>query len=162
VQHEVDALAIAAGSGGDFYVAPDQPMIINHPGWGGLPAQPNPGYQLSRENDQIVRASDELIALLDNYVNSLRPLVGRNSVAGQMIQDVLNMRNQLLALRQQASIGAYGAALQYPSRELVRQYREVASRSFVRMVSVDASLNSPMWAEIGQRAAEIDRIAGGF
>jgi hypothetical protein len=30
------------------------------------------------------------------------------------------------------------------------------------MVSVDASLNSPMWAEIGQRAAEIDRIAGGF
>lgn len=162
VQHEVDALAIAAGSGGDFYVAPDQPMIINHPGWGGLPAQPNPGYQLSRENDQIVRASDELIALLDNYVNSLRPLVGRNSVAGQMIQDVLNMRNQLLALRQQASIGAYGAALQYPSRELVRQYREVASRSFVRMVSVDASLNSPTWAEIGQRAAEIDRIAGGF
>jgi hypothetical protein len=161
VQHEVDQLAVAAGMGGDFYASDDHPVILNSPAWDGFPVQPSPGYQSSSDNLRIVSSCDELVRLLDNYTQSLRPITNRNRDAAQMLDQTLDMRHQVLVLRQQAAAGQFGAVLSTSSREAVRQYKDVASRTFLVMVGQDPTLNSPIWSQIGELTYAIDKMAGG-
>jgi hypothetical protein len=160
IQHELDQLALAAGCAGDLYVATDHPVILNHPAWSGFPVQPSPGYQASADNRQIINYADHLLAQLDNYVLSLRPVAARNGDAGVMLNQTLNLRNAVLVLRQQAAAGAWGTQLQSASRESVRLYA-AAGPSFLKMVGQDPSLNSPVWAQIGELTYKIDRELSG-
>jgi hypothetical protein len=145
IQHELDQLALAAGCAGDLYVATDHP---------------SPGYQASADNRQIINYADHLLAQLDNYVLSLRPVAARNGDAGVMLNQTLNLRNAVLVLRQQAAAGAWGTQLQSASRESVRLYA-AAGPSFLKMVGQDPSLNSPVWAQIGELTYKIDRELSG-
>ncbi len=160
VQHELDQLALAAGCGGDLYVTASQPVILNHPAWAGFPVQSSPGYQASADNRQIVSFADHLLALIDNYVLSLRPLAGRSREAQEMLNQTLDLRNAVLVLRQQAATGAFGSQLQYAAREAVRLYA-AAGPAFLQMVGQQPALNSPVWAQIGELTYRIDKEAGG-
>jgi len=160
IQHELDQLAVAIGCAGDLYVTTDHPVILNHPAWSGFPVQPSPGYQASADNRQIISYADHLLAQIDNYVLSLRPVAARNGDAGAMINQTLNLRNAVLVLRQQAATGAWGTQLQSASREAVRLYA-AASPTFLKLVGQDPSLNSPVWAQIGELAYKIDKELGG-
>ncbi len=160
VQHELDQLALAAGCGGDLYITTDHPVILNHPAWSGFPVQTSPGYQASADNRQIISNADHLLAQIDNYVLSLRPVAARNGDAGVMVNQALNLRNAILVLRQQAATGAWGTQLQSASREAVRQYA-AAGPTFLKLVGQDPSLNSPVWAQIGELTYKIDKELGG-
>jgi hypothetical protein len=122
--------------------------------------QSSPGYQASADNRQIVSFTDHLLALIDNYVLSLRPLVGRSFEVQEMLNQTLDLRNAVLVLRQQAATGAFGSQLQYPSREAVRLYA-AAGPTFLKMVGQQPALNSPVWAQIGELTYKIDKEAGG-
>ena len=160
IQHELDQLALAAGCAGDLYVTTDHPVLLNHPAWSGFPVQTSPGYQASADNRQIVSYADHLLAQIDNYVLSLRPVAGRNGDAGVMVNQTLNLRNAVLVLRQQAAAGACGTQLQSASREAVRLYA-AAGPTFLKLVGQDPTLNSPVWAQIGELTYKIDRELGG-
>lgn len=160
VQHELDRLALAAGCGGDLYVTASHPVILNHPAWAGFPVQPSPGYQASADNRQIAGVADHLLALIDNYVLSLRPLAGGSRDVQQMLNQTLDLRHAVLVLRQQAATGAYGSRLQYASREAVRMYA-AAGPAFLKMVGQQPALNSPVWAQIGELTYKIDKDVGG-
>jgi hypothetical protein len=156
VQHELDKLALAAGCGGDLYVTTGQPVILNHPAWDGFPVQPSPGYQASADNRQIVSVADHLLALIDNYLLSLRPLAGGSREVQQMRNQTLDLRHAVLVLRQQAATGAFGSQLHYASREAVRLYA-AAGPAFLKMVGQQPALNSPVWAQIGELTYKIDK-----
>lgn len=162
VQHQLEQLTVAAGAGGDFNVSPAHPVVINRPSWNQLPGQVSPGYYPSAQNRSVINDADRLMALLDSYVNSLRALGTRNRDAAAMATQVLDLRHEVLVLRQRAASGAYGSQLQYASRAVVRQYSEVASQTFAQMVGNDSTLNSPTWMQIGQMVYQIDKnIRGG-
>jgi hypothetical protein len=157
VQHELEQLAATAGCGGDIYTSTDQPVIINHPAWAGLPVQPIPSYQTSNVSRRLISLADQLVEQIDKYVDSLRPLAPRLADSSRMIDQSLDLRNQILVLRQHAATGGGRIQLQDDAREALRQYREVASPTFLKLVGLDPSLNSPLWAQIGQSVFEIDR-----
>ncbi|TWU29052.1 hypothetical protein Poly41_67510 [Novipirellula artificiosorum] len=162
VQHQLEQVTVSAGTGGDFYVTSGHPVIINRPSWDRLPGQVSPGHYPSAQNRQVVSDADRLLSLLDNYVGSLRPLVSRNRDVATMTNQVLDLRHEVLVLRQKAASGAFGSQLRYASRDVLRQYRDVASKTFARMVANDSTLNSPSWMQIGQIAYQIDkRVLGG-
>jgi hypothetical protein len=161
IQHELDRLAVAAGCGGDLYVTSAHPVVINRPAWNGFPAQLSPGYQASAVNRQVITLADQLDAVLENYVDSLRPVAGRNREAAQMIDQTLDLRHDVLVLRQQAAAGQLGNQLRRTSGDVIRQYRDVASQTFLKMVGQDATLNSPAWQQIGELAYQIDKAVAG-
>lgn len=160
IQHELDQVALAAGCGGDLYVTTDHPVILNHPAWSGFPVQTSPGYQASADNRQTICYADHLLAQIDNYVLSLRLVAARNGDAGVMVNQTQNLRNAVLVLRQQAAAGAWGTQLQSAAREAVRLYA-AAGPTFLKLVGQDPSLNSPVWAQIGELTFKIDRELGG-
>jgi hypothetical protein len=161
VQHQLEQVTVAAGAGGDFHVSSGHPVLINRPTWNRLPGQISPGYQASAQNRQIVGDSDRLLSLIDNYAASLRPLVSRSRDVATMANQVLDLRHKVLVLRQQAASGAFGSRLRYASQDVVRQYSNVASKTFARMVGNDSTLNSPSWMQIGQLSYQIDKTICG-
>ncbi len=162
VQHQLEQVTVTAGAGGDFYVSSGHPVVINRPSWNRLPGEISPGYHASAQNRQIVGDSDRLLSIIDNYIASLRPLASRSRDVATMTNQVLDLRHKVLVLRQQAASGAFGSRLQYASRDVVRQYSDVASKTFAKMVGNDSTLNSPSWVQIGELAYQIDKtIRGG-
>jgi hypothetical protein len=157
VQHELEQLAATAGCGGDIYTSTDQPVIISHPAWAGLPVQPVPSYQSSNVSRRLISLADQLVDQIEKYVDSLRPIAPRIAEGSRMIDQSLDLRNQILVLRQHAATGGGRMQLQNDSRDALRQYRDVASPTFLKLVGLDPSLNSPMWVQIGQSVFEIDR-----
>jgi ABC-type transporter Mla subunit MlaD len=161
VQHELDRLASALGCGGDLYADPTHPVVINRPAWNGFPTQVSPGYQASAVNQQVVDLADQLVSTIDDYVNSLRPVSSRSRDVAQMINQTLDLRHDVLVVRQKAAAGGFGTPLQYAARDVTRQYKDVASQTFVRIVGQDPTLNSPAWVRIGELAYSIQKTVGG-
>jgi len=157
IQHELDRLALAVGSGGDLYVAAAHPVVINRPAWNGFPTPLSPGYQASATNRQVIVLADQLVAAVEKYVDSLRPLAHRNREVSRMIDQSLDLRHDVLVLRQQAATGQAGSQLRRTSGDVIREYRDVASQTFLKMVGQDATLNSPAWQQIGELAYQIGR-----
>lgn len=159
VQHQLDDLAGAMGVGGDVYVTTDHPVIVNRPAWNEFPGQVSPGFQPSVGNQRVVSLADQLISQIDTYVSSLRPVASLNRDAAQMIAKTQDLQHSVLALRQKAAMGLFGAQLQYASRDVVKEYSEDASPAFTTMVGQNPTLNSPQWMQIGKLAYEIDKAA---
>jgi len=157
VQHELDTIAALMGMGGDFYQSTEQPVVIGAPGWNRFPTQINPGYQASDYSRRIVALADDLLRPIDSYISTLRLLAARNQDAANLLAQTMDLRHDVLVVRQKAAAGEMGSPLRYAARNVVLQYRDVASRTFVAMVGQDARLNSPVWQQIGEGAFELDR-----
>ncbi|MCU0962749.1 MAG: DUF4214 domain-containing protein [Pirellulaceae bacterium] len=161
VRHELDRVAEATGCGGELYAAPDHPVVINPPAWGGFPAQLSPALGPSVVNRQVIDLADQLLMTIDTYVDSLRPLAARDRDVARMIDETLNLRHDVAVVRQSAAAGQFATQLSRASGAATRQYREAASQAFLQMVGQNATLNSPAWVRIGELTYEIDKVVAG-
>lgn len=160
IAHQLDLIATQLGLKGDIFVTPGHTVIINRPSWNQFPGQISPGYQASGTNQAVVVTADQLINLMDDYIQSLRRIDGPSAQVKQMIAQSINLKNATLAARQQAANGVFGTGLIYAAREPLQIYRQDASQAFVAMVGVNPALNSPQWVQIGQLADQLYQQAG--
>lgn len=160
IAHQLDLIAGQLGLQGDIFVTPGHTVIINRPAWNQFPGQISPGYQASGTNQAVVATADQLINLMDDYIQSLRRIHGASPQVKQMVTQSINLKNATLVARQQAANGVFGTGLMYAAREPLQIYRQDASQAFLTMVGVNPALNSPVWSQIGQLADQLYQQAG--
>ena len=140
------AMSNPASSGG--YFSTNQPVVIHQPSWTGLPYQPYTPVSSNR-NQKTIEICDRLVAVIDGYTNTLRPLENRNRNIPAMIGRLQDLRHATLVLRHLAGAGAYGSNLTGSADQLMNSYQN-AARAFASLVASDASLNSPLFMQIGE------------
>ena len=165
IAHQLDLIATQLGLKGDIFVTPGHTVIINRPSWNQFPGQISPGqispgqispgYQASGTNQAVVVTADQLINLMDDYIQSLRRIHGPTAQVKQMITQSIKLKNATLAAPQQAANGVFGTGLIHAAREPLQIYRQDASQAFVAMAGVNPTLNSPQWVQIGQLADQL-------
>ncbi len=135
------------------------PVLINQPAFGQLPYQPVPRPRSSRHRE-AVELADQLVAKIDGYLASLRPISARNRDVARAIGSLQNLRHETLAFRQISAEGRYGSQLTRSADQLMSQYQETGK--FVgQMVAGDSTLNSPVFYQIGELAQKIRYAARG-
>lgn len=157
VQDQLRRALAVYGLSNNVPANPSQPVIVDRPSWGQLPYQPTP-TRPARPNRNLVRRIDELTPRVDAYIDALRPMARRNGEVRRVVSNLRDLSHSALELRQKASENAPGRQVANALDSLISQY-ELTERAVTRMVATDASLNSPLFYQIGSTVEQIRREA---
>ncbi|WP_169978579.1 hypothetical protein [Tautonia rosea] len=121
VQRGIDDLSRLLGVGGDFIIDPNQPVIIDRPGYDQLPWPGPPGWGggggILPPMAQAVPFIDEAIREVDAYLLGIRPNVSIIPEGPQFHRDAQELRNALLGLRQGLAAGGWNPSVGRQHRE---------------------------------------------
>jgi hypothetical protein len=145
--------AQAIGTRGANQVQPSHPVIVDRPAWSQLPFQPVPKPSSSRSRETI-RLADQLIDKLDGYIAFLQSASFGNANASRLVGSLQDLKHSALILRQVAASGAFGNTLARSGDLLMTQYKRTAS-DFAKFVARDATLNSPLFYQIGELTQKV-------
>ena len=160
LRYQVQQTASVFGIGGRNQVEPTNPVILQRPAWSQLPYQP-PVAVPSRRDQEAVLVADQLVAIVDDYIDSLRTLPGRTSARNQLVGSLQDLRHAVLTLRQQAASGRSANALTRSSDDVMRQYQRTAA-DYTGIVAANATLNSPLFYQIGELCQKLQYAARGI
>jgi hypothetical protein len=158
-QSQMRSTADALGVNSDFNVQASQPVVIDRPAWGGFPFQPSPARPPAYQEECVVLA-DQLLGKVDSYAQTLVPIASSNRNAATILTNLQDFKRYVFAFRQEAAGGRYATSLSSSADRIMLQYQDL-SRNVSRLVSQDASLNSPIFYQVGELVQKIRVAAGG-
>ena len=159
VQSQLRTTAQALGVNSDFNVQPSRPVVIDRPAWVGFPYQPSPAQPAVSQQECVV-LTDQLIGQIDGYAQALNPIAGFNPNAISLLRSLQDFKHYVLIFRQSATGGTFTTSLSSAADQIMLQY-QVLAREVTRLVSQDASLNSPLFYQIGESVQKIRNAASG-
>ncbi len=159
LQHQLRQTADALNLHESYSVATSEPVILHRPAWNQFPYQRYSRYPSKRNRDAVAKA-DQLLAKIDGYIRSLRPVARQNRNAAGALASVQNLRHAVLAFRSTATSGVNGSPLWRSADRLMSKYQQSSSR-VAEAVARDATLNSPLYYQIGELVKQVQYAVRG-
>jgi hypothetical protein len=111
------------GSGGNYHIDPDHPVVLDPPAFGQLPWTIGSGGGVP--NGALVQAADAAVAALEVVITSWQPLAYAAPQVPGFLAEARECKGAVLELRQQAAAGAPRRTLRTLAAEVNRRQRSL-------------------------------------
>jgi hypothetical protein len=138
-----------------------QPVVLGHPVWGQLGSQPRPETGLAGRNREVVDLADQVLAKTGEAMQTLTPLAGRSRDVARLQSSLQDLQHEVQLLRHASASGRYGSSLTEAANRVTEQYKDTSGQ-FAVAVGRDATLNTPLFYQIGELVQRLRYAAAGI